>query len=126
MAITLLVGCGREPTLLGHWRHVGQDGQTDELIFHRDGTVIWRSTEEDLPSTMGLRYEMDLSVVPHRLDIDGFERGPLEGQTLFGIFEFEGRYALVWDAQPGPADANGAELRPTELRADARRFERVR
>ena len=61
------------------------------------------------------------SVEPHHFDLDGFDEGPLEGQTLYGIVEFSGPDAFDWAAEPG-ADTSA---RPTEFDDATFTFRRV-
>lgn len=59
------------------------------------------------------------------LDMHAFDAGPLQGQWMYGLLEWEGEDARVFrlDLEPAPESTPGA--RPETLSSDARTFRRV-
>jgi hypothetical protein len=126
LTLVLVAACGRTPTLQGEWRATDSRFGPHSLVFHRDGTAIWRQRSEDSSTTFALRYAVDESVEPPTLTLTGFDRGPLQGKVLYGILEFEGRYALRIDAEAGEPGADPETVRPRDFSSDTVTYERVR
>ncbi len=96
---------------VGVWSGTDARGGTQTWTFRDDGTATWRFAGSG--EAFEVRWRLDAATTPHCLDVTGFDRGPLQGKTLFGIAEFTPVGTLRWDCEPGPADAGGDGVRPT-------------
>lgn len=99
------------PVLTGTWAGEDAHGYRQTFIFMEDGAAKWVLEKEDFREVFEIRYDADFSAVPMRLDLSGFDRGPLEGRTLYGIVEFPDKLSFRFDCEPGPPDG-GDEVRP--------------
>jgi hypothetical protein len=84
--IFFIPGCSDTgDTLHGTWQN--DFGQT--FVFNDDNTAFWVFKSGDVIDTFYIKYKVDYYSEPVTLDLYGFKIGPLTGQTLFGIIEFE-------------------------------------
>ncbi len=96
--------------ILGAWAN--DSGQT--FVFQDDGSMLWIFGSERGRDTFRLTYDFDPNSTPPRLDLHGFQSGPLKDQSLFGIVQLEGD-RLQCDFEPGvdesvrPADFDPEE-----------------
>jgi len=97
--------------LVGVWKGVTANARTWTLTLREGGTATW-----DLGrSAFEVGYRFTPTATPLALDLFGFDRGPLQGMTLFGIVERNGD-RLRWDAEPSPLGGDGVGRRPTSFR----------
>jgi hypothetical protein len=123
LSLNLFLSCADSgPALAGTW-----EGEGIVLEVCEDHTAVWTLDTPGGRETFDVAWSLDVSVEPQRFDVSGFDRGPLAGQTLYGIVEFTGPDTLRWDAEPGPAGAADAEaIRPTAFSPeDTRTLRRV-
>lgn len=110
------------PAMAGVWKGTDPRGGPHTLALRDDGTATW--TFEGSGEAFEIRWRLDALVVPHRLDLTGFDRGPLAGKTLFGIAEMTPEGALRFDCEPGAADGSGEEARPKGFTGHAVEYRR--
>jgi hypothetical protein len=123
LSLSLFISCADSgPALAGTW-----EGDGMVLEVREDHTAVWTLDTPGGRESFAVAWSHDASVEPQRFDVSGFERGPLAGQTLYGIVELTGPDTLRWDAAPGPAGAADAEaVRPTTFSPeDTRTLHRV-
>lgn len=88
--------------LLGMW----SASDTTRFAFGDDGEALWIFGEGAVEDTFRIRYAYDGSVEPAHLDLTGFDRGFLEGRTLFCIVAFDSVSVFRMDCEPGqPAES---------------------
>jgi hypothetical protein len=117
VGLALIAGCdafplGYGPSLAGDWTGVGANGVRQTLAFESGGTGVWTLESPEISDTVAFRYAVDHSSRPHHLELSDFDHGPLEGRTLYGIFEQTGEVGFRVDFEPGPPDADTDEVRP--------------
>lgn len=96
------------PSLLGHWR--GDDETT--LVFQPDSSALWIFPGDVTPDTFTVQYRFDPQSPNPALDLLGFDRGFLEGQTLYCIVELPDDDQMRMDCEPGPENGQAAGVRP--------------
>lgn len=104
-AFVLAIGCGATapaptpaptpPTLEGAWAGESQNASGTGFLFRGDGTVTWT-----LGQAFEIQYRADLSSTPAKLDLFGFQGGPLAGRTLNCIIDIAGE-RMRMDCEPG-------------------------
>lgn len=109
----VLAGCaedGPEPTesedaqaLIGTWS--AED--TSRFVFDDAGEALWIFGEGAVEDTHRIRYAFDAAVEPAHLDLTGFDRGFLEGRTLYCIVAFDSVTVIRMDCEPGSAADSG-------------------
>jgi len=112
-------------SMVGQWTGIDGSGSEHLFEFRADSTVKWTvSAGGQLFSLLELRYKYDTTTAPATLNLEGFESGPLEGMTLFGIVEFISDKAMRLDAEAGdPADPS---VRPTEFSDSTVEYQRIK
>jgi hypothetical protein len=123
LSLNLFAACADSgPALAGTW-----EGDGMVLEVREDHTAVWSLDTPGGRESFDVAWSLDASAEPQRFDVSGFERGPLAGQTLYGIVELTGPDTLRWDAAPGPAGAADAEaVRPATFSPeDTRTLHRV-
>lgn len=84
-AIFLLASCAHAPPtsrLIGAWTATSQNAAGSSFLFRPDGSATW-----NLGRPFEIRYRIDDRAAPARLDLSGFETGPLKGRTLHCLVE---------------------------------------
>ena len=138
-------GLGRQsgpaaPSLVGEWRQEGEAAHAppdsaarQAFVFRRDGSALWIIGTPARPDTFAIRYQLDGAVTPARLDLFGFERGPLRGRTLYCIADLSAANRFRMDCEPGrPGGADDAEaaaaaaVRPASFTAQSVTYRRRR
>ena len=118
------VSCGQPPDpLLGEWVSVGSQEARTTYVFEEDGRARWILELAEGPDTFDVAYEVRYLAMPIQLDVGPWERGPLTGQTLFGIVELLGPDRFLVDFEPADPDGVGDE-RPATLSEQAVTFVR--
>ena len=86
-------------TIVGTWIYEPEQGK-QTLVLTRTGEAAWifQGAFEDIYS---LTYRVDYTAEPHTFDLQGFDRGPLDGFDLFGIVELIDDDSFRWNANPG-------------------------
>ena len=123
LSLSLFVSCADSgPALAGTW-----EGDGMVLAVREDRSAVWTLDTPGGRESFDVAWSLDASAEPQHFDVSGFDRGPLAGQTLYGIVEFTDPDTLRWDAAPGPAGAADAEaVRPTVFSPeDTRTLHRV-
>ena len=115
---TLACAGGSEPEFAGTWLERGPAGQEAEWEFGEDGSLSWTVIGQETGGHQGLRYEVISTGNPHELNITGFDREPMAGQTLYCIAVLPDEQNMRLDCRPGPADA-GETNRPTTFSDEA-------
>jgi hypothetical protein len=104
------------PTLNDEWTGVDARGNRMTFVFAESGDALWIVEPAGLGiDTVALSYRADLSLTPVHIDLDGFDHGPLEGFTMYGILEFDGPDSFRLDLEPGLPGGDPAEFRPSEF-----------
>ncbi len=113
----LLAACSStaDPSIVGAWDGQGEAGTGTSLTLHDDGTALWVLDPATASGSYRVHYALDESATPARLDLFGFDRGPLHGLTLYGIAELTDPNTMRFDCEPGPAGGDGAGIRPSEF-----------
>ena len=95
--------------ILGEWK--GDSGNSNgwSLTFREDGTATWGMGR----GAFDAKFVFDPAASPMRLDLTGFESGPLKDKTLFGIVEVSDGI-LRWHCESAAADSDGS-ARPTSF-----------
>lgn len=116
--------------LLGPWD--GEDAT--RLVFARDSSALWifparmttgPSASEAARDTFRLRFAVAPGSVPLRLDLAGFDRGPLRDRVLLCIAEPVAAGARFrMDCEP--RRATGPDTRPATFTAQTRTYTRPR
>lgn len=125
--LSVLVSCSgeKENKLLGVWIGTDSNGIKQTFHFKEGGQADWIFESDMITGTFEIEYQVNYSYYPHHIDLYSFDSGPLEGKTLFGIFEFEGEKKIRLDVEPGDSEANGAEIRPVRFTDDTVVYEKV-
>ncbi|TNE50726.1 MAG: hypothetical protein EP344_17195 [Bacteroidetes bacterium] len=107
-----LLGCGDSgcQSLSGKWSN--REGQA--FYFKPDGKALWLVRFGSQVDTIAMEYRYDCQKTPVELDLSGFNSGPLEGKTLFGILEWVSDTSFRFDAEAGP----GPEVRPATFESE--------
>lgn len=87
--------------LLGQWTSVRPDIGTD-YVFSNEGECLWIFNGMEGRDTFTLDYSVVDTIDPKILELRGFDRGPLEGMVMFGIYEISGD-SMKLDFEPGDA-----------------------
>ena len=112
LAFLPLLGCTdtacRE--LSGRW--TTREGQS--FYFEKNGNALWMIRFGSQVDTITMKYRYDCQKNPAELDLSGFAAGPLVGQSLYGILEWNTDSSFRFDAEAGP----GPEVRPRAFESD--------
>ena len=106
LVAALCVGCAsaagepRSNPLVGTWEGVSGNAVGTQVVFASGGRATWR-----LGETFDVQYRFDAAAEPQRLDLFGFDRGPLAGRTLHCIYDLAVAGELRLDCEPGRADS---------------------
>lgn len=119
LAAALLAACAahEHEELLGAWTAEDAESRRHTFTFEPRGRATWAVEGGGVDEDFAIRYVYDHEPAPHHLDLSGFERGPLQGQTLYCILEWEGSEADAFrlDCEPGEPTAEGARARPADF-----------
>lgn len=112
-----LSACGGERSIIGEWSGEDAEGNRIGFVFQEGDVAEWVVQARGManPDTIEMRYEVDRSVSPHHIDLDGFEQGPLEGVTMVGIYEFTAGDAFRIDLAPVVGAVDPDSARPKEF-----------
>jgi len=112
-------------SLVGQWTGNDTSGAEHLFEFKSDGTADW------MVSAGGQQFQLEnihtaynTDVMPFTLDLTGFQDGPLNGKTLFGIVEFSGDYSMRFDADSGSGD--DASVRPSAFSNSTVEYRKIR
>lgn len=103
-------GDGAESRLHGSWENI----QGHVFTFKPGGEMNWIYPSGTSNDTFDIQYTYDSSTEPNTLDFYGFESGPLQGATLYGIvkfIDFEGKEVIRCNFNRG----QDASARPEEF-----------
>ncbi len=93
LLLVLLSSCsgkkGPAHPLLGTWSSVRPNIETT-YVFDDKGTCVWIFNGITGKDSFKLNYEVIDTLSPKSIELKGFERGPLQGMVLFGIYEVFG------------------------------------
>ena len=70
--------------LAGTW--LNTDGFV--FVFLPDSSALWLTQFGNQYDTVRLRYALDCNQTPLALNLSGFQTGPHQGKTLYGILEW--------------------------------------
>lgn len=94
----MLASCAHTPPkpspLLGTWTATSQNAAGSSFHFRPDGSATW-----NLGQPFEIRYLINDSSAPTRLDLSGFQTGPLKGRTLYCLIELSND-TLRMDCEP--------------------------
>lgn len=117
---------GDQKKILGVWEGEDVEGTVNRLNFSKGGRLRWHFWAPGYDERFELEYRLDSSANPTRLDVHGFNRGFLEGLTLYGILEFRQDGTVKVEFERGPSDIDeGEALRPTRFGREALVLHRV-
>ena len=108
----LLAACGDPNPLLDNWTAEDADGRRHTLSFQKRGRALWAIEGQGVNENFEIRYVFDDEPEPNTLDLTGFDRGQLQGKTLYCILEWQGDDAFRMDCAPGEPTAEGESVRP--------------
>lgn len=108
----ILFACStdKSSSITGEWSGKDTYGSNQKFVFHDNGKCIWKILTERSDNSFYLKYTVDISRKPWTIDIYGFENGPLEGKTVYGIFEIDGNKLKI-DAEIG----DSSSIRPQKF-----------
>ncbi|MBL7775055.1 MAG: hypothetical protein JNK89_03585 [Saprospiraceae bacterium] len=110
--ICLVAGCD-DPAcrpLSGRWST--REGQS--FCFLENGHALWLVRFGSQVDTVHMEYRYDCQKSPAQLDLKGFSAGPLVGQALYGILEWNSDTSFRFYAEVGA----GPEMRPVTFESD--------
>jgi hypothetical protein len=96
--------------LAGTWSSIDGEGREQVITFRDDGSAAWRLGRWG--ATFEIRYRIDEREVPPHLDLYGFEQGPYQNMTLYGIYDLLERDSFRYESRPGPSGMSGLGFRP--------------
>jgi hypothetical protein len=114
----LVAACGEANPILGNWTAEDADGRRHTMSFQKRGRALWvieggeTSESEGRSDSFEIRYVFDDESEPNTLDLTGFDRGQLQGKTLYCILEWPSAAAFRMDCAPGEPTAEGESVRP--------------
>ena len=108
----LLAACGDPNPIRGNWTAEDADGRRHTLSFQNRGRALWAIEGQGVNESFEVRYVFDDESEPNRLDLTGFNRGQLQGKTLYCILEWPSAAAFRMDCAPGEPTAEGQSVRP--------------
>lgn len=112
--------------LLGTWSNQ-ESGGNQIFLFKKDSTALWFFENEEGIDTLVISYKIDFLKKPARLDLSGFETGPLKDKVLYGIIEMQKKKTFRFDCEPGDNTFKGMEKRPKNFNAHQTQvFKKVR
>ncbi len=108
----LLAACGDPNPIRGNWTAEDADGRRHTLSFQPRGRALWAIEGQGVDEDFEIRYAFDDESEPNTLDLTGFDRGQLQGKTLYCILEWPSAAAFRMDCAPGEPTAEGESVRP--------------
>lgn len=122
VAISILSSCQGAPRcqeIAGSWSNREGYG----LVFKNGNKALWLNKFGQLVDTVACVFVLNCKTTPATLDFSGFNGGPFQGKTLFGIIEWSAdslfRYCYEVGVQP--------DVRPKQFdQAQTMKFLRVR
>ena len=111
----LLAACGDANPILGNWTAEDADGRRHTFSFQKRGRALWAIEGEGVNENFEIRYVFDDESEPNKVDLTGFDRGQLQGKTLYCILEWQGADAFRMDCAPGAPTIEGESVRPADF-----------
>jgi hypothetical protein len=99
-AILLLNACDEKQECkapVGHWT----DNEGKEMVFTPDGKALWLTRFGSQYDTQTCVYNVDCTVVPAAMEMQGFTSGPYTGRTVYGIYEWSNDTTLRFQFDEG-------------------------
>ena len=97
----------RSNPLGGTWVGASDNALGTQIVFASGGRATWR-----LGDDFAVQYRVDSQAGPKRLDLYGFDRGPLAGRTLLCVYDLSTAGELHLDCEPSRPDADAESVRP--------------
>lgn len=111
-------------SIIGEWTGTDSSGSEQFFQFMPDSEVIWQvAIGGESLKIDGIRWQLDDSLRPMKLDLDAFTSGPLKGMALYAIVEFVDNGEMQFDAEVGISGDDS--VRPTEFTDSSIRVHRV-
>lgn len=118
LALVLLctAGCATNPTaptsIAGEWHGQSDNARGTILNFEPGGRLQWTINAGGTPSTVEAKYETrnEAASPVTLLDVTNFSAGPLQGSSLYCIYELTSPDALRIDCERG--SLTNASVRP--------------
>lgn len=112
LLITYVMGCGDKPCTQPTGAWTNREGQSFE--FSSDGKGLWLTRFGTTFDTVSFNYMIDCKNDPTAVDMKGFNAGPHEGKTLYGIIEMstDSSFRMRYESGPDPS------VRPIAFDAD--------
>ena len=111
----LLAACGDPNPIRGNWTAEDADGRRHTLSFQQRGRALWAIEGQGVDEDFEIRYVFDDESEPNTLDLTGFDRGQLQGKTLYCILDWPSAAAFRMDCAPGEPTAEGESVRPADF-----------
>lgn len=108
----LVAACGEANPILGNWTAEDADGRRHTMSFQKRGRALWAIEGQGVDEDFEIRYIFDDESESNTLDLTGFDRGQLQGKTLYCILEWPSAAAFRMDCAPGEPTAEGESVRP--------------
>lgn len=122
--VVFLSSCGGpEGQLIGKWKQQGEHAN-HFLDFRDGGDGYWIFHRGENRDTFPMKYTLDVSVTPHKLDLTGYGAGPFQDRSYYGILEFTGDDDMKLQMTAGAIGQNGDTLRPKTLDPKAVTYKR--
>ena len=115
LTATLLAACGDPNPIRGNWSAEDADGRRHTLSFQNRGRALWAIEGQGVDENFEIRYVFDDEPEPNTLDLTGFDRGQLQGKTLYCILDWPSAAAFRMDCAPGEPTAEGESVRPADF-----------
>lgn len=110
-----LASCAHAPPapspLLGTWTASSQNAAGSSFQFRPGGSATW-----NLGQPFEIRYQINDPSAPTRLDLSGFQAGPLKGRTLYCLIDLSDD-TLRMDCEP---TAHPASFNPEQTQVFSR------
>jgi len=118
--LLLVFSCRPAPKHYLDHRWSGDDGN-QIMIFDGDSSLQWIFHEPTLSDTFLVRYRLDQSATPNRLDLYNFSSGILKGKILAGIVQPLSPDSIQLDFEPAETWAEADSVRPRTFDPEQRR-----
>ena len=112
LTAVLAAACGEANPILGNWTAEDADGRRHTLSFQKRGRALWAIEGQGVDEDFEIRYVFDDESEPNTLDLTGFDRGQLQGKTLYCILDWPSAAAFRMDCAPGEPTVEGESVRP--------------
>lgn len=112
LTAVLLAACVDPNPIRGNWSAEDADGRRHTLSFQQRGRALWAIEGQGVDENFEIRYVFEDETEPNTLDLTGFDRGQLQGKTLYCILEWPSAAAFRMDCAPGEPTEEGKSVRP--------------